>query len=59
MGNKKSIQIARKRLMSGYRGFGGGICFSFLAAFCWIIEIRKYKKWAFPLIVIGMNSILA
>jgi len=45
--------------MSGYRGFGGGICFSFLAAFCWIIEIRKYKKWAFPLIVIGMNSILA
>jgi predicted acyltransferase len=39
--------------------FSGGICFLFLAAFCWVIEVRKYKKWAFPLIVIGMNSIAA
>ncbi len=39
--------------------FSGGICFLFLAGFCWIIEIRKRKKWAFPLIVIGMNSIAA
>jgi heparan-alpha-glucosaminide N-acetyltransferase len=39
--------------------FSGGICFSFLAGFCWIIEVRKQRKWAFPLIVIGMNSIAA
>jgi predicted acyltransferase len=39
--------------------FSGGICFLFLAGFCWIIEVRHYKKWAFPLIVIGMNSIAA
>jgi predicted acyltransferase len=39
--------------------FSGGICFLFLAAFCWIIEIRHYRKWAFPMIVIGMNSIAA
>jgi len=39
--------------------FSGGACFLFLAGFCWIIEIRQYKKWAFPLIVIGMNSIAA
>ncbi len=39
--------------------FSGGICFLFLAAFCWVIEVKKYKKWAFPLIVIGMNSIAA
>jgi len=39
--------------------FSGGICFLFLAGFCWIIEVRKHKKWAFPLIVIGMNSIAA
>ena len=37
----------------------GGICFLFLAGFCWIIEVRKHRKWAFPLIVIGMNSIAA
>jgi heparan-alpha-glucosaminide N-acetyltransferase len=39
--------------------FSGGICFLFLAGFCWIIEARKHRKWAFPLIVIGMNSIAA
>jgi predicted acyltransferase len=39
--------------------FSGAICFAFLAAFCWTIEVRKYRKWAFPLIVIGMNSIAA
>ncbi len=39
--------------------FSGGLCFLFLAVFCWIIEARGYKKWAFLLIVIGMNSIAA
>jgi len=39
--------------------FSGGLCFLFLALFCWIIEARGYKKWAFPLVVIGMNSIAA
>jgi len=39
--------------------FSGGICFLFLAAFAWLIEVRGYRKWAFPLVVIGMNSIAA
>lgn len=39
--------------------FSGGICFLFLAGFSWIIEIKSYRKWAFPLVVIGMNSIAA
>jgi heparan-alpha-glucosaminide N-acetyltransferase len=39
--------------------FSGGLCFLFLAAFCWIIEARGHKRWAFPLVVIGMNSIAA
>jgi predicted acyltransferase len=39
--------------------FSGGICFLFLAAFCWIIEEKRYRKWAFPLVVIGTNSIAA
>ena len=37
----------------------GGLCFLFLAAFCWVIEVKRYRKWAFPLVVIGMNSITA
>src|SRR5580693_8578856 len=39
--------------------FSGGICFLFMAAFSWLIEYRGYRKWAFPLVVIGMNSIAA
>jgi heparan-alpha-glucosaminide N-acetyltransferase len=39
--------------------FSGGICFLFLAAFCWLIETKGWKKWSFPLVVIGTNSIAA
>jgi heparan-alpha-glucosaminide N-acetyltransferase len=39
--------------------FSGGICFLFLAAFCWVIEVKGYRKWAFPLVVVGMNSMAA
>jgi predicted acyltransferase len=39
--------------------FSGGACFLFLAGFCWVIEVRGYKKWSLPLVVIGMNSIAA
>ena len=39
--------------------FSGGVCFLFLAAFSWAIEVRGYRKWAFPLVVIGANSIAA
>ncbi len=39
--------------------FSGGLCFLFLAGFCWLIEMKGWKKWSFPLVVIGMNSIAA
>ena len=39
--------------------FSGGACFLLLAAFSWVLDIKGYKKWAFPLVVIGMNSIAA
>jgi predicted acyltransferase len=39
--------------------FSGGICFLFLAAFSWVTDVKGFKKWAFPLVVIGMNSIAA
>jgi predicted acyltransferase len=39
--------------------FSGGACFLLLAAFSWIIDAKGYRKWAFPLVVIGMNSIAA
>jgi heparan-alpha-glucosaminide N-acetyltransferase len=39
--------------------FSGGCCFLILAAFYAIMDWRGLKRWAFPLIVIGMNSIAA
>src|SRR5947207_13730340 len=39
--------------------FSGGLCFLFLAAFSWIVDVKGYRRWAFPLVVIGMNSIFA
>ena len=39
--------------------FSGGICFLFLTAFAWIMNVKGYRKWAFPLMVVGMNSIAA
>ena len=39
--------------------FSGGACFLLLAAFSWIVEVKGYRKWAFPLVVIGVNSIAA
>jgi predicted acyltransferase len=39
--------------------FSGGACFLLLAGFSWVIEVKGYRRWAFPLVVIGMNSIAA
>ena len=33
--------------------FSGGLCFLFLAGFCWLPEVRGYRKWALPLVAIG------
>ena len=39
--------------------FSGGWCLFLVAGFYVLIDIRNHKCWAFPLIVVGMNSIAA
>jgi predicted acyltransferase len=39
--------------------FSGGWCFLLMAAFYTLIDVKGLKRWAFPLVVIGMNSIAA
>jgi heparan-alpha-glucosaminide N-acetyltransferase len=39
--------------------FSGGVCFLFLAAFSWVIDVKKNQRIAFPLVVVGVNSIAA
>lgn len=37
--------------------FSTGCTLWMLAAFYWVIDVRGWKAWAFPLVVVGMNSI--
>ena len=51
--------VVKRIWTPGWTVFSGGACFLLLAAFCWVIEVKRYKRWAFFLVVIGMNSIAA
>ena len=47
-----------KYLWTGsYALLTSGISFLLLMLFFWIIDVKGYKKWAFPFIVIGLNPI--
>src|SRR5262249_34421801 len=37
--------------------FSGGWCFLALAGLYYLMDVRGYQAWAFPLAVLGMNSI--
>ncbi len=37
--------------------WAGGWSFLSLAVFYWVIDVKQYRKWAFPFVVIGMNAI--
>jgi predicted acyltransferase len=37
--------------------FSGGWCCLLLAAFYQIVDLRGRRRWAFPLVIVGMNSI--
>jgi len=39
--------------------FSGGICFLVVAGLCWLTEVKRYRTWTFPLVVVGMNSMAA
>ena len=51
--------VVKRIWTPGWTLFSGGACFLILAAFCAVIEMKAWKRWAFPLVVIGMNSIAA
>ncbi|MDQ6677783.1 MAG: DUF5009 domain-containing protein [Acidobacteriota bacterium] len=51
--------VVKRIWTPGWTLFSGGVCFLFLAVFSWILDVKDYRKWAFPLLVIGTNSIAA
>jgi predicted acyltransferase len=53
----KSFPIIFRLWSSSYAMLVIGISAILLALFFWLIDVRGYKKWAFPFVVVGMNSI--
>jgi predicted acyltransferase len=51
--------IVKKIWSSSFVLFSSGLCYVLLALFYWIIDVKGYRNWAFPLKVIGMNAIFA
>ncbi len=51
--------IIKDRWTSTFVLYAGGWSYLLLALFYFIIDMRGYRKWAFPFTVIGMNAIVA
>jgi predicted acyltransferase len=49
--------IVKRIWTSSYTLYSGGLVILILAAFYALIELKGWRRWAFPLIVVGMNSI--
>jgi len=49
--------IVKRIWTASYTLYSGGLVLLMLAAFYLAIELRGWKRWAFPLLVIGANSI--
>lgn len=51
------LPINKKLWSSSFVLVAGGYSVAMLALFYWIIDVKGLRKWAFPLKVVGMNSI--
>jgi heparan-alpha-glucosaminide N-acetyltransferase len=49
--------IVKRIWTSSYTLYSGGLVVLILAAFYALVEVKGWKRWSFPLIVIGANSI--
>jgi heparan-alpha-glucosaminide N-acetyltransferase len=49
--------IVKRIWTSSYTLYSGGLVLLLLAGFYAIVELRGWKRWTFPLMVIGANSI--
>ncbi len=49
--------VVKKIWTPAWTLYSGGWCLLLMATFCFIVDIQGWRRWAFPLVVIGMNSI--
>ena len=53
------VPIIKKTWTTSYTLVAGGWSYLLLAAFFLVIDVWRLRRWAFPFVVIGMNSIAA
>lgn len=53
------IPMVKRLWTPSFAFFSAGWVIVMLMAFYWAIEVRKWKRWAFPFLIFGMNSIFA
>jgi predicted acyltransferase len=49
--------VIQRLCTASFTFYGGGFALAAAAAFFWLLEIKAYRRLAFPLVVVGMNSI--
>ncbi len=49
--------IIKRICTTSFTLYSTGWVLLMLLAFYWVIEVKGFRKWAFPLVVVGMNSI--
>jgi len=49
--------IIKRICTTSFTLYSAGWVLLMLAAFYWLVEVKGYRKWTFPLVVIGANSI--
>jgi len=49
--------IIKKTWTSAFTLFSGGWCLVILAALYFVIDIMRVRKWTYPAVIVGMNSI--
>lgn len=51
------VPINKKLWTPSYALLTGGVSVAFFAAFAWVLEIRRWRAWAQPLVELGSNAI--
>jgi len=52
-----SFPLNKNLWTSSYVLYTGGLAVLFLTALHWLVDLKRYKKWAMPFIVFGTNAI--
>jgi predicted acyltransferase len=49
--------VVKKLWSPSWALFSGGYAIGLLAIFYWIIDVKKWNKWVFPFVIVGLNPL--